>query len=125
MTVYPADGLVYGAVFGSDAMRTIMEERAYLARMLDVEAALARAQARLGLIPAEAAKSITDAAQVDRLDMAALAKATANMGFHIQHAREVGALLHDRAHRVGAEDGTVDKAVGGMDGHGLGSGRSL
>ena len=81
MTVHPADGLVYGAVFGSDAMRAIMEERAYLARMLDVEAALARAQARLGLIPAEAAKSITDAAQVDRLDMAALAKATANMGF--------------------------------------------
>jgi len=81
MTVHPADGPVYGAVFGSDAMRAIMGERAYLARMLEMEAALARAQARLGLIPAEAAKAITGAAQVDRLDMAALAKATASMGF--------------------------------------------
>jgi 3-carboxy-cis,cis-muconate cycloisomerase len=81
VSVHPADGTVYGAVFGTDAMRAIMDERAYLSRMLDVEAALARAQARLGLIPAEAAQSITAAAQVDRLDMASLAKATASMGF--------------------------------------------
>jgi 3-carboxy-cis,cis-muconate cycloisomerase len=81
MTVNPADGAVYGAVYGSDAMRAVMGERAYLARMLEVEAALARAQARLGLIPAEAAEAISRAADVDRLDMAALAAATRNMGF--------------------------------------------
>src|SRR5512139_719717 len=81
MSVNPADGSVYGAVFGTDAMRAIMDERAYLARMLEVEAALARAQARLGLIPSDAAEAITAAAQVDRLDMASLAKATASMGF--------------------------------------------
>jgi 3-carboxy-cis,cis-muconate cycloisomerase len=81
MSVNPADGQVYGAVYGTDAMRAIMGERAYLARMLDVEAALARAQARLGLIPAEAAEAITRAAQVDRLDLPALAAATRNMGF--------------------------------------------
>jgi 3-carboxy-cis,cis-muconate cycloisomerase len=62
-------------------MRAILAERAYLARMLDVEAALARAQARLGLIPAEAAAAITSAADADRLDMPALAAATRNMGF--------------------------------------------
>lgn len=81
MSVNPADGPVYASVYGSDAMRAIMGERAYLARMLEVEAALARAQARLGLIPAEAAQAITAAAEVDRLDMAALAAATRNMGF--------------------------------------------
>ena len=81
MVVNPADGQVYGAVYGSDAMRAIMGERAYLARMLEMEAALARAEARLGLIPAEAAQAITQAAQVDRLDMQALAAATRNMGF--------------------------------------------
>jgi 3-carboxy-cis,cis-muconate cycloisomerase len=81
MTVNPADSAVYGAVYGSEAMRAVMGEQRYLQRMLDVEAALARAQARLGLIPAEAAQAITAAAQVDRLDLAALAKATANMGF--------------------------------------------
>lgn len=81
MAVNPADGAVLGAVYGSDAMRAIMDERTAIARMLAVEAALARAQARLGLIPAEAAQAITDAADVDRLDMAALAAATRNMGF--------------------------------------------
>ena len=81
MNVNPADGQVYGAVYGSDAMRAVMGERAYLARMLEMEAALARAEVRLGLIPAEAAQAITQAAQVDRLDMQALAAATRNMGF--------------------------------------------
>jgi 3-carboxy-cis,cis-muconate cycloisomerase len=81
MAVNPADGEVYGAVYGSDAMRGVMGERSYLARMLEVEAALARAQARLGLIPAEAAEAISAAADVGKLDMAALAAATRNMGF--------------------------------------------
>jgi 3-carboxy-cis,cis-muconate cycloisomerase len=81
MSVNPADGAVYGAVYGSDAMRAIMGERAALAGMLAFEAALARAQARLRLIPAEAAEAITRAADVDRLDLPALAAATRNMGF--------------------------------------------
>ncbi|WP_270937082.1 class-II fumarase/aspartase family protein [Falsiroseomonas oryzae] len=81
MTVNPADSSVYSAVYGSDAMRAALGERSYLAGMLAFEAALARAQARLGLIPAEAAQAITAAAQVDRLDLAALAAATRNMGF--------------------------------------------
>ncbi|WP_237214501.1 class-II fumarase/aspartase family protein [Falsiroseomonas oryziterrae] len=81
MAVNPADGAVLGAVYGSDAMRAILDERGALARMLEVEAALARAQARLGLIPAAAAEAISAAADVDRLDMAALAAATRNMGF--------------------------------------------
>jgi 3-carboxy-cis,cis-muconate cycloisomerase len=81
MTVNPADGAVLGAVYGSAAMRAAMGERAFLARMLEVEAALARAQARLGLIPAKAAEAITRAARVDRLDLAALAAATRSMGF--------------------------------------------
>lgn len=83
MSVLPGDGPVFGAVFGSDSMRAILDERAFLARMLDVEAALARAQARLGLIPAEAATAITRAARVEMLDIPALAAATRNTGFAV------------------------------------------
>jgi len=83
MSVAPGDGPVFGAVFGSDAMRAIMGERAFLQRMLDVEAALARAQARLGLIPAEAATAITAAARFEMLDIPALAAATRNTGFAV------------------------------------------
>ncbi|WP_374207227.1 lyase family protein [Streptomyces sp. APSN-46.1] len=44
--------------------------------MLDAEAALARAQAGLGTLPAEAAAAITAAARADRLDIRALAVAS-------------------------------------------------
>jgi 3-carboxy-cis,cis-muconate cycloisomerase len=81
-TVFPADGAVYGAVYGSDAMRAIMAERAHLAAMLAMEAALARAQARLGIIPAEAAAAITAAAaDASKLDARGLAESARGMGF--------------------------------------------
>ncbi|HZF75468.1 MAG TPA: lyase family protein, partial [Acetobacteraceae bacterium] len=83
MPVNPADGPVLGALYGTDAMRACMGEHALLARMLEVEAALARAQARLGVIPADAAAAITAAADVDRLDLPALAEATRNTGYPV------------------------------------------
>jgi 3-carboxy-cis,cis-muconate cycloisomerase len=84
MSVNPADSPVLGALYGTDAMRAVMGERAYLARMLEVEAALARAQARLGIVPEAAARAITAAAaDVDRLDLPALAAATRNTGYPV------------------------------------------
>ncbi|MGW1199192.1 3-carboxy-cis,cis-muconate cycloisomerase [Streptomyces sp. NPDC002536] len=50
-------------------------DRAWLQAMLDAEAALARAQARLGTLPTEAAAAITAAARADRLDLRGLALA--------------------------------------------------
>jgi 3-carboxy-cis,cis-muconate cycloisomerase len=46
MPVNPADSPVLGALYGTDAMRAVMSEMSFLQRMLDVEAALARAQKR-------------------------------------------------------------------------------
>ncbi len=83
MPVNPADAPVLGALYGTDAMRAAMGERAFLQRMLDFEAALARAQSRLGIVPADAAAAITAAAAVDRLDFAALAEATRNTGYPV------------------------------------------
>ena len=62
MPINPADGPILGTLYGSDAMRAVFDERAYFQRMLDVEAALARVQARLGIIPADAAAAIVAAA---------------------------------------------------------------
>jgi 3-carboxy-cis,cis-muconate cycloisomerase len=84
MPVNPADGAVLGALYGTDAMRAAMGEHAFLQRMLDVEAALARAQARLSIIPAAAAVAITEAASdASRLDRAAMAAATRNTGYPV------------------------------------------
>jgi 3-carboxy-cis,cis-muconate cycloisomerase len=51
--------------------------------MLDVEAALARAQARLGIIPPEAAAAIAAAARVERLDIAAIGASTSLVGYPV------------------------------------------
>ncbi|MCC2274850.1 3-carboxy-cis,cis-muconate cycloisomerase [Streptomyces sp. ET3-23] len=50
-------------------------DRAWLQAMLDAEAALARAQARLGTLPAEAAATITAAARAEAMDLRGLALA--------------------------------------------------
>ena len=63
MPVNPADSPILGTLYGSDAMRAVFDESAYFQRMLDVEAALARVQGRMGVIPADAAEAIIAAEQ--------------------------------------------------------------
>ncbi|MEV4949286.1 adenylosuccinate lyase family protein [Streptomyces sp. NPDC053755] len=50
-------------------------DRAWLQAMLDAEAALVRAQARLGTVPDSAARAVSHAARAERLDVRALALA--------------------------------------------------
>jgi 3-carboxy-cis,cis-muconate cycloisomerase len=58
----------------------IFSDRSCVQRMLDVEAALARAQASCGVIPATAAGPIAQGCDVDRIDLPALALAAADAG---------------------------------------------
>ena len=83
MSVSPIDSSVYGGLFTTPAMRAVFSDEARLQRMLDVEAALARAQAKLGLIPAEAAREITAKADVSRFDLAAIGRGTELVGYPI------------------------------------------
>jgi 3-carboxy-cis,cis-muconate cycloisomerase len=83
MTVNPADSAIFGDLFGAPEMRVLFSDRQRLQFMLDVEAALARAQARLGIIPAEAAQAICAAAVVDRLPLAELAASTRIVGYPV------------------------------------------
>jgi 3-carboxy-cis,cis-muconate cycloisomerase len=100
MAVNPADGQVWGTLYGTDAMRAAMGERAMLAAMLRVEAALARAEARLGIVPHAAADAIAAAAEVDRLDLSALAAATRNTGYPVVGlVRQLSALAGPEAGR--------------------------
>ena len=83
MPTNPADSPILGTLYGSDAMRAVFDERAYFQRMLDVEAALARVQARLGIIPADAAAAITQAARVENLNTEELAASARNVGYPV------------------------------------------
>ncbi len=64
-------------LFGSTAMDEVFSDGARLQRMLDFEAALAKAEASCGVIPAGAAHAIASKCNVSLLDTAALANATA------------------------------------------------
>ncbi|WP_432839353.1 class-II fumarase/aspartase family protein [Dactylosporangium sp. CA-092794] len=65
-------GLLAPVWAGTDAACLVSDE-AWLQAMLDVEVALARAQARLGVVPPSALTAIAEAARADRLDLVDLA----------------------------------------------------
>lgn len=67
-------------LFTTDAMRVLFDERARIQRMLDVEAALAAAQAHLGVIPADAASAIAACCRAELYDGDAIADAARNAG---------------------------------------------
>jgi 3-carboxy-cis,cis-muconate cycloisomerase len=102
MPVNPADSPILGTLYGSDAMRAVFDEQTYFQRMLDVEAALARVQGRMGIIPSDAASAIAAAAKVENLRTAALAASARNVGYPVvglvaelsKAAGEAGAWTH-------------------------------
>ncbi|MFI1564900.1 3-carboxy-cis,cis-muconate cycloisomerase [Streptomyces sp. NPDC020490] len=73
MTSAGFDGLLAPGWAGSPAA-SATSDSAFLRALLDAEAALTRAQAALGLAPAEAADAVTRAADPARFDVAALAE---------------------------------------------------
>src|SRR5664279_3856298 len=83
MPINPADGPILGTLYGSDAMRAVFDERAYFQRMLEVEAALARVQAQLGIIPADAAEAIVAAVARGDLRTEVLAASARNVGYPV------------------------------------------
>lgn len=78
-----AGGLL-GQLYGDAEMAAVLSDRAAIAAMLRVEVALARAQAGLGVIPAEAAAVIAAAADDLEPDPAALAGEIARAGITAQ-----------------------------------------
>lgn len=75
----PDAGLLSPVRAGTEA-EAATGDLAYLAAMLDAEAALARAQARLGIIPAAAAEAIAAAADPGRFDLVSIARRARGSG---------------------------------------------
>jgi 3-carboxy-cis,cis-muconate cycloisomerase len=74
---------LWGDMFGTAAMRGLFSDDAMVQRYLDVEAALARAQANVGIVPSEAAAAITAVAEVGRVDWEQLSARTQIVGYPI------------------------------------------
>ena len=62
------DSILFRDAFGTPGMREIFSDRALIGRYIEVEVALARAEARCGVIPAEAAEVIARESRLERID---------------------------------------------------------
>ncbi|MCA6119035.1 3-carboxy-cis,cis-muconate cycloisomerase [Bradyrhizobium sp. WSM 1738] len=71
---------LFAPMLSSAAMRAVCNDTACLQNMLDFEAALARAEAAAGVIPASAAMPITNACKAESFELAALAEAATKSG---------------------------------------------
>jgi 3-carboxy-cis,cis-muconate cycloisomerase len=77
------DSLIFRDFYSTDAMRAIFEDRHLVQCWCDVEAALARAQAGLGIIPQAAADEITRQATAEGIDYDKLRAGTNLVGYPI------------------------------------------
>lgn len=72
------DSALFRDMFGTAEMRAVFSDKALIERYIEVEIALAKAEARCGVIPAEAAVQIAELARFESLDLE-----------HMQHETEI------------------------------------
>ena len=77
------DSILYREAFGTPAMRAIFSDHALIGRYVEVEVALAKAEARCGVIPEAAAQEIAAKADAASLDFDLLRRETDNVGYPI------------------------------------------
>lgn len=77
------DSALFRDAFGTRKMREIFSDGALVQRYIDVEVALARAEARVGVIPAEAAETIAREARIERIDFDHMREETDIVGYPI------------------------------------------
>ncbi|KAJ3545610.1 hypothetical protein NM208_g2425 [Fusarium decemcellulare] len=77
------DSFLYRNMFGTDDVRKIFSDKSYIKYCVDVEKALATAQAKCNIIPKDAAAAINARADASALDVDRLAKETEIVGYPI------------------------------------------
>ncbi|EEY22368.1 3-carboxy-cis,cis-muconate cycloisomerase [Verticillium alfalfae VaMs.102] len=101
-SVSALDSVLYRSMFGTDEARKIFSDEAYIKSCVDVETALARAQAKCNVIPQTAAEAITSTADASKLNYDRLANETEIVGYPIlplirqlsDQCGEAGKYLH-------------------------------
>ena len=91
------DSHIFQGIFTSEAMRQVWSDENRTQKYLDIEAALARVQARIGLIPQEAADEIVSHCRLDQIDMDKLRAQTERIGYPILGVvSQLNALCRDK-----------------------------
>ena len=74
---------IWGEMFGTKEMHHVFSDESTIQLYLEVEAALARSQSKLGVIPKEAGEKITSAASLDLVNWDILKQRTSIVGYPI------------------------------------------
>ncbi|HEX3970500.1 MAG TPA: 3-carboxy-cis,cis-muconate cycloisomerase [Stellaceae bacterium] len=77
------DSAIFRDIFSTEAMRRVFSDENRVQKYLDIEAALAKVQARLGIIPKDAAEEIVRHCQAGEYDFALLKKQTERIGYPV------------------------------------------
>lgn len=77
------DSILFRDSFGTPCMREIFEDRTLISKYIEAEVALARAEARCGVIPAGAAQEIASRSNVDAIDLELMRHETEIVGYPI------------------------------------------
>ena len=77
------DSVIYGNIFSSQDMRAIWSDQSRIQRYLDFEAALAKAQAKLEIIPQDACDEIVRHCRVEEMDFDKLRQVTEHVGYPV------------------------------------------
>jgi len=96
------DSILFRDAFGTPRMREVFSDLSLISRYAEVEIALAKAEARCGVIPSEAAREIADKTDVAALDFDLLRRETDIVGYPIlplvhqiaKQCGEAGRYLH-------------------------------
>jgi len=91
------DSAIFRDIFSSEAMRNIWSDENRTQKYLDIEAALARVQGRLGVIPQKAADEIVRHCKLAEIDMPKLKQQTERIGYPILGVvSQLNALCRDK-----------------------------
>ena len=91
------DSGIFGNIFSTDAMRKVWSDENRTQKYLEIEAALARVQGRLGIIPGEAAEEIIRNCKLEKIDMQKLRTRTEQIGYPVLGVvSQLNALCRDK-----------------------------
>ena len=83
MTATALDSVIFRDIFSTAEMRQVFSDEARVGYYLEIEAALAKAQARLAVIPEKAAQEIVRQCRIENIDLARLKQQTERIGYPI------------------------------------------
>ncbi|OJJ39534.1 hypothetical protein ASPWEDRAFT_105969 [Aspergillus wentii DTO 134E9] len=97
-SVSAIDSSIFRTLFGTEEIRKVFDDEAYINRCVDAEAALARAQSQCNVIPSKIGPLVTQKVRESQLDLDRLRHETEIVGYPILPlVRQLSAICGDEA----------------------------